>query len=222
MTKSQLRALQADVQDVLQLHPELSLVEKNNIPTAIQGKYNVRDDKRVVQGVFDIRVVIPQNYPNEFPILIEKSKNIERKIDRHINPHGIACEEINQMEKIIAAKGITIRQYFDRYVHKYFCWQLVYDEEGNQNLDEWEHEGIGVQNFYRQYLSLNDDATVFACISLIALNRIPGRNDPCPCKSGKKVKQCHGKTFDDLKCIGKDDLLKDMKLFSINQSLKTE
>ena len=24
-----------------------------------------------------------------------------------------------------------------------------------------------------------------------------GRNDPCPCGSGKKFKQCHGRAFDD-------------------------
>jgi preprotein translocase subunit SecA len=27
----------------------------------------------------------------------------------------------------------------------------------------------------------------------------PGRNDPCPCGSGKKYKNCHGKDAMDLK-----------------------
>jgi preprotein translocase subunit SecA len=27
----------------------------------------------------------------------------------------------------------------------------------------------------------------------IHVTKTPGRNDPCPCGSGKKYKQCHGK-----------------------------
>ncbi|HRD51660.1 MAG TPA: SEC-C metal-binding domain-containing protein [Flavobacteriales bacterium] len=30
-------------------------------------------------------------------------------------------------------------------------------------------------------------------ITPVRVEKEPGRNDPCPCGSGKKYKQCHGK-----------------------------
>ena len=30
-------------------------------------------------------------------------------------------------------------------------------------------------------------------IAPVRVDKAPGRNDPCPCGSGKKYKQCHGK-----------------------------
>ncbi|MBR5398516.1 MAG: SEC-C domain-containing protein [Bacteroidales bacterium] len=29
----------------------------------------------------------------------------------------------------------------------------------------------------------------------IVKDKVPGRNDPCPCGSGKKFKHCHGKNL---------------------------
>ena len=29
----------------------------------------------------------------------------------------------------------------------------------------------------------------------VRVEKLPGRNDPCPCGSGKKFKQCHGRNL---------------------------
>jgi preprotein translocase subunit SecA len=42
-------------------------------------------------------------------------------------------------------------------------------------------------------LSSDDDSNPFAPEALAAQGLRVGRNDPCPCGSGKKYKQCHGK-----------------------------
>jgi hypothetical protein len=213
MDRKTLKILRADIAALFQKHAGLFLRDKNDIPFEIYGIYDVCDDIGALQGEFEIRVFIPEGYPYAFPVMMEKSKKIERVMDRHINEKGIACEEIGQKEKIIASRGISLTEYFQQYVHKYFCWQLIYEEEGNKNLKEYSHEEEGVLEFYQQEFKICDLHTVKKCVEAVAVNRVPGRNDPCPCGSGQKVKFCHQQVFNDLNRIEKQQLLADLKMF---------
>jgi hypothetical protein len=211
VTKKLLQQLKTDVQDVLCLHPELTVKESNGIPKWVEGDYYVRDLDGVEQGVFNIRVHIPAEYPYGFPIMVEVSTRIERKIDRHISLKGLTCQEITQKEKMIAAAGITLRRYFAEYVHKYLCWQLIYEEEGNENLEEWAHDQSSTLAFYQSHLNIQNPILIRRCLEHVAANKVSGRNDPCLCNSGKKTKHCHEEAFNELKFIGKDQLLKDIQ-----------
>jgi hypothetical protein len=219
MDKKTHKILMADLEGVLRRHPGLVLKCKKDIPFEIYGIYDIRDDDGVLQGEFDIRVFIPSAYPYSFPAIMEKSKKIDRAIDRHINQAGAICEEIDQKENIIASKGISITQYFEQYVHKYFCWQLVYEEEGNKNLKEYAHHEEGIIQFYKEFLKIENNVTVKECLEAVALNTLPGRNDPCLCGSNKKMKFCHLEIFNDLKRIGREQLNKDLKMIGKLQML---
>lgn len=215
MDSRTLKALNEDLRLVLKSQPGLRCKMLNDIPSSIEGTYEVRDDQGVLQGAFDIRVQIPVGYPYRFPALWETANKIERGLERHVFPDGGVCEEIDRLEKIIAAHGITLNEYFSRYVHRFFCWQLIYEEEGNGNLKEWSHNEDGILQFYKEFLGIHSDSVILDCLQLIASNRVPGRNDRCPCGSKKKAKWCHVKQFEDLKCIGREQLLKDLELFRL-------
>lgn len=200
----------SDAQEVLKKHSGLRLRFRSGIPFQIWGTYSIHDDRGALQGSFEIEVTIPSNYPHGFPVLKELSKKIERTLDRHIGPSGVICEEIDQKEKIIASKGITIKEYFDQYVFKHFCWQLIYEEEGNKNLQEWSHFGDGTLQFYREELSTDDTNFVERTLEALVSNTLPGRNEKCICGSNRKTKFCHLDNFEELKCIGKMNLRKDL------------
>lgn len=210
MNKKALASLKADVQDVLKGHPGLRLKFNGEVPSEIWGTYCIYDDGGALQGCFDIRVLIPATYPYGFPVLLETAGKIERTIDRHIGPGGLICEEIDQKELMLASKSITIREYFAQYVHKHFCWQLIYEEEGNKNLQEWSHHGDGTMQFYKEQFNSDDPRVIETCLKALAHNTVSGRNDPCACGSGKKTKRCHHETFVDLGRIGKAQLVKDL------------
>lgn len=210
MNKKALEILKADVQEVLKGQRGLRLRFRNEIPFQIWGTFQIYDDLGALQGSFDIEVTIPANYPYGFPILKETSDKIERVIARHISTNGFICEEIDQKEMIIASKGITIKEYFDHYVFKHLCWQLVYEEEGNKNLQEWSHFGDGILQFYLEALTTNDPAFVEACLKRLVSNSLPGRNDACLCGSDKKAKYCHLEQINEIKRINRKKLEKDL------------
>ena len=46
---------------------------------------------------------------------------------------------------------------------------------------------------HKDALPTEDDAPLLSPVEPIHTERTPSRNDPCPCGSGKKYKQCCGK-----------------------------
>ena len=62
-------------------------------------------------------------------------------------------------------------------------------------LAELEEKGLAVQRLYQTWRALGLPAPDAVAVSAATAARKsgPGRNDPCPCGSGKKYKHCHGK-----------------------------
>ena len=48
---------------------------------------------------------------------------------------------------------------------------------------------------YRQQQAAARDTRDRQPVQPIRRENLPGRNDPCPCGSGKKFKQCHGRNL---------------------------
>jgi preprotein translocase subunit SecA len=59
--------------------------------------------------------------------------------------------------------------------------------ESKQNLDE---ERLVDEN---QRAAAQNDTRSQQPRTPVIKDKLPGRNDPCPCGSGKKFKQCHGR-----------------------------
>ena len=59
--------------------------------------------------------------------------------------------------------------------------------ESKQNLDE---ERLTDPN---QRAAAQQDTRGQQSRNPVIKDKLPGRNDPCPCGSGKKFKQCHGR-----------------------------
>jgi hypothetical protein len=218
MDKQNLKLLSGEIPLLLNGQPGLRILEKNSIPSEILGNYAVRDDRGVVQETYEIRVLIPSSYPYGFPVMVETSEKIERIIDRHISEEGIACLEMDRKIAILSKYGITLQQFFQNYVHKFLCWQILYDEGEKDQLTEWSHHEGGVVEFYLEYMNMGSKELAKDCLQLIIDHRLPGRNALCPCGSERKMKRCHEKIFDDLKLIGRQQLIKDLQLFLSNVS----
>jgi len=61
-----------------------------------------------------------------------------------------------------------------------------------QRKDEFATAGGGEPEYLNQDNEYNDPSTPIKQ-EPIRVEKAPGRNDPCPCGSGKKYKNCHGK-----------------------------
>lgn len=211
MNKNALSLLKKDIKLTLEQYPGLTVSYHRDIPVKLSGEYNIIDGLGDVLETYSIEVLISPKYPNEFPILIEKSEKIPRHIDRHISKDGVACVELIHKENVIACGGISVFDFFGRYVNKYFCWQLLYEiDEERSKLDEWPHDSTAALRFYSELLKTSDVNVINAVIIAAVSDITPALNRPCVCGSTKKYKRCHMNEFPAIRAIGKKQLYKDL------------
>lgn len=217
MAKTTKQLLDKDIVATLESYPELQLIS-NNGTIFLKGIYTVRDNNSVIQGEYEIAIVIPKRYPYEFPKLYELSQKIMPRIDdRHIDKNGLACVEIEQNILIESKKGITIKQFIEKYVHRYFCWQLRYEAKDFEGLEEWAHYDKGTIQFYKEKLALDELQIIISILEALISNKLPGRNEVCLCNSGKKYKICHERLIEEILGLGKVQFEKDYKVLLDNK-----
>jgi preprotein translocase subunit SecA len=68
--------------------------------------------------------------------------------------------------------------------------QLTHPEEANQVEEQWRHS-VDHMNFQHPQLDGMGNERPESKANEAELGKV-GRNDPCPCGTGKKYKQCHG------------------------------
>jgi len=64
-----------------------------------------------------------------------------------------------------------------------------HDDPGSRRF----HDRQEREKDYKKQLPGDDDQPLPPPVEPITTDEKPGRNDPCPCGSGKKYKQCCGK-----------------------------
>ena len=198
----QCKELNKDLSLTLEKNPGLMIYYKLNVPFYVHGIYRVIDNNGVEQGNWTIKIPIPKNYPNEFPILIETSRKIKPSDDTHISENGMACTELDIICEAKARIGITITEFIDSYVFKYFCWQLLNANGEKDILESWRHKDDGRKDFFYEILETNNDKLVLQSLDIIKYRTMSGRNKPCFCNSGNKYKHCHEKAIEKLDLYG--------------------
>ena len=193
--------------------PSLVIGWKGRYPVKIMGTFIVRDNEGRTQGDFEIEVQVPTAYPYAFPILKEVSEKIPREDNFHMGKDGTACVENPRKIEILQRQGVSLFDFFSRYAHPYFCWQLVAKEDGLDGLPGWSHGSTGIKEYYKEVIGAGNEVLIKKMISLIVNRNLPGRNDLCFCDSGQKYKWCHMNHMQELSMLPIATLSEDLKLF---------
>lgn len=203
--------LKHDLEEVKSLFPKLVYCTSKDL-RALKGDIDICDSNGQYWDTFKIVVTIPENYPYGVPILLELSEKIDREDDRHISKNGICCIEITHELLYQAKRGIRMIEFIRDQVYPYLANQLYFDVEGDYANGEYRHHFDGIVEFYNQKLRLSDPNVIVSIIELIIENKLPSRNNLCPCGK-EKYKNCHEKELEFLKTVGKDQLQEDLKGF---------
>jgi len=213
MKKRIIRDLNYDIAKVMQLWRGLTVIYNNEIPVGISGSFEIRDDADILQGKFNIHVVIPDTYPLGFPTLYETSGAIRRIADRHIGKNGLCCVEITHKIIQISRHGITILDFFNQYVHRFFCWQILYEIEP-QSVLQWGHGKDGILEYYMELFRTSEVKTVKTLLLSFIENKRADKKTVCFCGSGKSFKKCHLRGFEELATLGEERIRQDIILFA--------
>lgn len=203
--------LKKDLEKVLSTFPKLKFCKNKNL-NFLKGEIDIFDSNGIYWDSFTIAIVIPKNYPNAVPGVIELSKNIERIDDRHISEYGECCLDITHELLYQARSGIKIIDFIKNSVYPYFANQLFFLSQGKYANGEYAHHFNGVKQFYKEKLGLDDIPLIIKILELIIINKVPSRNSICPCGE-KKIKYCHDSQIEFLKSVGKTQIKSDLMEF---------
>lgn len=177
----------------------------------ITGELDICDTRGVYWNTFNIVIGVPQSYPYCVPILIEKSKLIPRDINWHISPEGICCLDVTHNLIAMSKMGINICSFITEKIYTYFANQLYKLTENKYAGKEYAHHLDGVIQYYIEEHNLQDKNAIVSLLKRIITKSSIGRNDSCPCGSGKKIKNCHQNSIDTMKMFGNSRLLADLQ-----------
>lgn len=180
----------------------------------ITGELDICDTEGVYWNTFQITMLVPRSYPYCVPIVAERSNIIPRDIEWHISSEGICCLDVDHNLKAMAKKGINLTAFIKDKVYTYFANQLYKLEKNEYAGKEYAHHLDGIIQYYQETHHLSDKQTIIAMLSRLTNNSLLGRNDKCPCGSGKKIKHCHQNSIDILKTLGNEQLSTDLKNIS--------
>ena len=156
--------LDKDLNMVLEMFPKLKLFEKDK-KKSVYGEIDIFDVAGNYVDSFDIKVVVPRNYPQGFPLLFETGNKFDHVPDRHVSEDGSCCVCSLQESDLVSQKGIFIKDFFLRYVIPYLANQLYFDSEQKWVNGDYEHGVDGILQYYKELFEMNDIGEVIKLLS---------------------------------------------------------
>lgn len=194
---------------------QLKIKERNG-EKYLWGTIDVHDvDGNLIQSFF-IEIHCGDKFPYGFPQLYEIGGYIPRSIDWHKYSDDLCCVTVDPIEIIICKNGITLCSFIENHVIPYLANQYYRKEFGAYKA-EYAHGSVGLFQAYCDIMKTSDTSLwkryILCALGAYKVNL--SRNANCFCDSGKKYKHCHMIVFQNLKCIGKKNLLNHMQILNI-------
>lgn len=193
--------LDKDLKEVVDIFPKIKLYT-NNKTKSLSGEIDIFDVTGNYVNSYDIKVTIPANYPHDFPLLFETGNKFEHIPDRHINEDDSCCICSLQEVDLMKQKGITIKDFFLKYVIPYLANQIYFDSEGEWANGDYEHGVDGILQYYKELFEMNDIEKVIKLLCFFNIKKL-NRNDDCFCGQKEKLKHCHLQTYNIIKDLSK-------------------
>jgi len=117
---------------------------------------------------FEIRILLPNAYPNGFPIVFAVDDKIEKTEDYHISKDGVICVEHTYVANKLASAGVRLYDFIYYYLPKYFSWvrlkqTWIYRKFAGMGTSKQRHV-TDVRNFTKHFRKRNDK-TIFGKVS---------------------------------------------------------
>lgn len=159
----------------------------------VHGIYSlsIPDSNRQID--YRIALVLPIKYPKISPEMFCNDPKLPiGEIDRHIMKNGSACLGVRADIGMRWAAGPTIVEFLENIVEPFLVWQAYYDAYKKPPLwGEFSHDKNGIIEFYAELLGRNMDSSILGFMKLLARKNRPKGHEPCPCNSGKLLRNCH-------------------------------
>jgi len=184
--------------DLLEHYPTLHAFVNALGLVGIVGAFPVRGAQGEELDCFEVSVLLPKAFPRELPVVREVYGRIPWNADRHVEPDGKACVIFPDDRWRCFPEGSTVLDYLRGPVHNYFLSQSYWEEYGEWPLGEWDHGELGILEYYRWLVGIDDNLTACRFLHILGKMKLK-RHWECPCGSGVKIVDCCGAKIVDLR-----------------------
>lgn len=205
--------------------PKLKFYTVNGKILVLKGEIDLKYNGQIVDK-YNIAIFFPADYPNNPPLLKEIDERIPRIQDRHINKHGDCCLFPRLALKEIWDVNPSILYYINELVIPFLSHQSYFERYGEWRNKGYAHGAKGIIEFYKERYNIDSVDILIVVLQKLAANEKIGRNEPCFCQNGKKLKKCHEDVYNRLRNgVNKEIFEKDitdLKKYIADQSTTTE
>mgnify|MGYP003381933875 CR=1 FL=1 len=152
------------------------------------GRLTIADQKGEL-GSFDIRIAIPDQYPDTLPLVFETSKRIPRISRRHIYPDGSCCVGTELDLWVSQDETTSLADFAESVVVPYFVGQLLVEEGAPWPQGERAHGRDGIWQSLLILTQTHSRGVALRILRLLENPKPPGQS-PCPCGNGKRLRDC--------------------------------
>lgn len=194
--------------DAIKEFPNLQIKEKGTVKY-LKGILDIKNHEQKYIRSFLIEIHYSEGFPYRFPLLLEVGDDINCHPDWHKYDDNSCCIAIEPDEILKCHNGMTITRFIRNEVIPYLanqCYKII----TGKYKDEYAHGVEGLISYYTELMKTSDKDKWLQNINYafnIEKHNI-GRNKPCFCGSGKKIKKCHSLIFNQLNLIGRKNLIK--------------
>ncbi len=192
-------------------NPALFDKERTEVETAyLNLHFHVVSEVVWVRGTFPIvfngeeldryviEVELARDHPTGIPVVRETGGRIPRTADRHMNPaDGTACVLLPDERWRVWSHGSKLLQFLDGPVRNFFLGQSLVDLGDPWPFGQWGHGAEGIREYYAELLGTDDTGVITGYLDCLSKKKIKG-HWPCPCRSGKRLRDCHSGLVQDL------------------------
>lgn len=196
------------LQPICDEYINLKIKQKNSGLKYLKGTIDISDIDGNILYAFFIEIHYKEGFPKKFPELYEIGGFIPNDADWHKYSNDLCCVTVDPCESIYCRNGITIYTFIKEYVIPFLAHQY-YRKIFGEYRAEYAHGYIGLAQAYEDIMKTSDRNVWIEYLKYALGGERPNiaRNSTCTCGSGKKYKHCHLQVLEDLKAIGREDLL---------------
>lgn len=147
---------------------------------------------------YDVAILLSRQHPKHAPLLLCRDKAIGRHDDRHVNETGFACLCARSELATYYPAGASLADFVTNLVIPFLVGQFYFSHVGSWPGPERRHGAEGTLEAYEESLGFRDPEVVCAFLRTRLARKVPGGHVPCPCGSGRKLRECHRDLVDRL------------------------
>jgi hypothetical protein len=180
--------------EFLNTYREISIMPSRGLETTLKGEFiftAVRDNLPKITDTYDLKIIIPDSFPDEIPTVIELQGKIVRSPENHTYPDGRLCmgSRLHLLKKIAETPDFVgfINNCLIPYLYA-TSHKKTYG--GNFVFGELRHGPAGEIDDYLHLFGLKKPQQVIYALESLGNKKRIANKKQCPCGCGRRIGKC--------------------------------